>query len=120
MLIELFLLCPSPQLTLPVLTCLQQLHAKEKDFVSACGLLGVGVEFTRISGAGYTQILFLLSKAMVRAQQQLGRLGTERRVTEGADAFGKGDDIMVVVFYCRSANRTLPELNAMSLLSAVV
>ena len=52
-------------MTLSASARFQQLHAKEKDFVSACGLLGVGVEFTRISGAGYTQILFLLSKAMV-------------------------------------------------------
>ncbi|KAF0299353.1 MAU2 chromatid cohesion factor [Amphibalanus amphitrite] len=63
-----------------------QLHAKEKDFVSACGLLGVGVEFTRISGAGYTQILFLLSKAML--------LLAERKLSEATPLLQQGGPLV--------------------------
>ncbi|KAF0288776.1 MAU2 chromatid cohesion factor [Amphibalanus amphitrite] len=65
---------------------LAQLHAKEKDFVSACGLLGVGVEFTRISGAGYTQILFLLSKAML--------LLAERKLSEATPLLQQGGPLV--------------------------
>ncbi|XP_014673025.1 PREDICTED: MAU2 chromatid cohesion factor homolog [Priapulus caudatus] len=44
---------------------LAQLHAAEKDYISACGLLGVGVDFAHVAGAIYTRILFMLSRAMV-------------------------------------------------------
>ncbi|XP_067384987.1 MAU2 chromatid cohesion factor homolog isoform X2 [Channa argus] len=44
---------------------LQQLHALEKDLVSACDLLGVGAEYARVMGSEYTRALFLLSKGML-------------------------------------------------------
>lgn len=33
----------------------QQLHALEKDLVSACDLLGVGAEYARVMGSEYTR-----------------------------------------------------------------
>nr|XP_046263994.1 MAU2 chromatid cohesion factor homolog isoform X2 [Scatophagus argus] len=42
-----------------------QLHALEKDLVSACDLLGVGAEYARVMGSEYTRALFLLSKGML-------------------------------------------------------
>uniref|UniRef100_A0A674DP83 MAU2 chromatid cohesion factor homolog n=1 Tax=Salmo trutta TaxID=8032 RepID=A0A674DP83_SALTR len=47
------------------LYCQQQLHTLEKDLVSACDLLGVGAEYTRVVGSEYTRALFLLSKGML-------------------------------------------------------
>uniref|UniRef100_A0A8C4IRY3 MAU2 chromatid cohesion factor homolog n=1 Tax=Dicentrarchus labrax TaxID=13489 RepID=A0A8C4IRY3_DICLA len=44
---------------------LAQLHALEKDLVSACDLLGVGAEYARVMGSEYTRVLFLLSKGML-------------------------------------------------------
>uniref|UniRef100_A0AAX7VUK0 MAU2 chromatid cohesion factor homolog n=1 Tax=Astatotilapia calliptera TaxID=8154 RepID=A0AAX7VUK0_ASTCA len=44
---------------------LAQLHALEKDLVSACDLLGVGAEYARVMGSEYTRALFLLSKGML-------------------------------------------------------
>ncbi|CAB1326652.1 unnamed protein product [Coregonus sp. 'balchen'] len=44
---------------------LAQLHTLEKDLVSACDLLGVGAEYTRVVGSEYTRALFLLSKGML-------------------------------------------------------
>jgi hypothetical protein len=47
------------------LSRLQQMHAKERDYPSALGLLGVGVDYAHGSNAQFTRILFTLSKAMV-------------------------------------------------------
>lgn len=44
---------------------LQQIHASEKDFVAASSLLAVGVDYSHISNASYTRILFLLSRCML-------------------------------------------------------
>ncbi|XP_046745244.1 MAU2 chromatid cohesion factor homolog [Diprion similis] len=44
---------------------LAQIHASEKDLGVAGSLLGVGVDYSHISNASYTRVLFLLSKAMV-------------------------------------------------------
>uniref|UniRef100_A0A7N8XPI8 MAU2 chromatid cohesion factor homolog n=1 Tax=Mastacembelus armatus TaxID=205130 RepID=A0A7N8XPI8_9TELE len=44
---------------------LAQLHALERDLVSACDLLGVGAEYARVMGSEYTRALFLLSKGML-------------------------------------------------------
>ncbi|XP_046543112.1 MAU2 chromatid cohesion factor homolog isoform X1 [Haliotis rubra] len=44
---------------------LAQIFAIEKDFLSACGLLGVGAEFARTAQSDYTRMLFLLSKGML-------------------------------------------------------
>lgn len=38
-----------------VLSLSQQLHALEKDLVSACDLLGVGAEYARVMGSEYTR-----------------------------------------------------------------
>lgn len=49
-----------------MVTCvLQQIHASEKDFVAASSLLAVGVDYSHISNASYTRILFLLSRCML-------------------------------------------------------
>ena len=45
---------------------LQELLSHERDFVSACGLLGLGAEYAAVKGAKYTKVLFQLSKGMVR------------------------------------------------------
>jgi len=44
---------------------LQQIHASEKDFVAASSLLGVGVDYSHLSNAVYTKVLFLLSRCML-------------------------------------------------------
>ncbi|XP_015524165.1 MAU2 chromatid cohesion factor homolog [Neodiprion pinetum] len=44
---------------------LAQIHASEKDLGVAGSLLGVGADYSYISNASYTRVLFLLSKAMV-------------------------------------------------------
>ena len=44
----------------------QQIHAIERDYESATGLLGVGVDYANISNANYTKVLFMLSRCMVR------------------------------------------------------
>lgn len=44
---------------------LQQIHASEKDFVAASSLLAVGVDYSHISNASYTRVLFLLSRCML-------------------------------------------------------
>ncbi|GIX72970.1 MAU2 chromatid cohesion factor homolog [Caerostris extrusa] len=44
---------------------LAHFHASEKDYVSACNVLGIGADFAHVSGAHYTRILFLLSKGML-------------------------------------------------------
>ncbi|KAG1667223.1 MAU2 chromatid cohesion factor [Nymphon striatum] len=44
---------------------LAQIHSHERDYVSACSLLGVGSEYASVSGSHYTRILFLLSKGML-------------------------------------------------------
>ncbi|KYQ56901.1 MAU2 chromatid cohesion factor like protein [Trachymyrmex zeteki] len=44
---------------------LAQIHASEKDFVAASSLLAVGVDYSHISNAGYTRVLFLLSRCML-------------------------------------------------------
>jgi MAternally-affected-uncoordination protein len=44
---------------------LQQIHASERDYELASSLLGVGVDYAHISNAGYTRVLFLLSRGMV-------------------------------------------------------
>lgn len=44
---------------------MQQIHASEKDYQSACSLLGFGVDYAEYSMAHYTRVLFLLSKGMV-------------------------------------------------------
>ncbi|XP_059200463.1 LOW QUALITY PROTEIN: MAU2 chromatid cohesion factor homolog [Centropristis striata] len=49
---------------------LAQLHALEKDLVSACDLLGVGAEYARVMGSEYTRALFLLSKGMLLLMEQ--------------------------------------------------
>lgn len=43
----------------------QQIHASEKDFVAATSLLAVGVDYSHISNATYTRVLFLLSRCML-------------------------------------------------------
>ena len=43
----------------------QQIHATERDFVSACTLLGAGADYSAAAKSEYTQLLFLLSKGMV-------------------------------------------------------
>ena len=43
----------------------QQIHASEKDFVVASSLLAVGVDYSHISNANYTRVLFLLSRCML-------------------------------------------------------
>jgi len=49
-----------------VMICeLQQIHASEKDFVAASSLLAVGVDYSHISNASYTRVLFLLSRCML-------------------------------------------------------
>ncbi|KAL5005286.1 hypothetical protein ScPMuIL_018742 [Solemya velum] len=44
---------------------LAQIHASERDYLSACGLLGVGAEFALAARSEYTRMLFLLSKGML-------------------------------------------------------
>jgi len=44
---------------------LAQIHSNERDYLSACGLLGVGADYAHISGAQYTRLLFTLSKCML-------------------------------------------------------
>ncbi|XP_014603570.1 PREDICTED: MAU2 chromatid cohesion factor homolog [Polistes canadensis] len=44
---------------------LAQIHTSEKDFVAANGLLSVGVDYSHLSNASYTRVLFLLSRCMV-------------------------------------------------------
>ncbi|EZA56933.1 hypothetical protein DMN91_001333 [Ooceraea biroi] len=44
---------------------LAQIHASEKDFVAASSLLAVGVDYSHISNASYTRVLFLLSRCML-------------------------------------------------------
>ena len=44
---------------------LQQLFAYERDYVSACHYLSLGIEYTGQKRADYTRILFMLSKGMV-------------------------------------------------------
>ena len=44
---------------------LQQIHANERDYPSACGLLGIGSDYAGLKHAEHTKALFLLSKAMV-------------------------------------------------------
>ncbi|XP_071042681.1 MAU2 chromatid cohesion factor homolog isoform X2 [Parasteatoda tepidariorum] len=44
---------------------LAHFHATEKEYTSACNILGVGAEYAHLSGAHYTRILFLLSKGML-------------------------------------------------------
>lgn len=44
---------------------LAQIHASEKDFVVASSLLAVGVDYSHISSANYTRVLFLLSRCML-------------------------------------------------------
>lgn len=44
---------------------LAQIHATEKDYLSAISLLGVGIDYAYISNAYYTRVLFLLSKGML-------------------------------------------------------
>ncbi|KAJ8303992.1 hypothetical protein KUTeg_017575 [Tegillarca granosa] len=43
----------------------QQIHAAEKDYNSACHLLGVGAEFAATARSDYSRLLFLLSKGML-------------------------------------------------------
>ncbi|KAK7586267.1 hypothetical protein V9T40_004143 [Parthenolecanium corni] len=44
---------------------LAQIHAIERDYESATGLLGVGVDYANISSANYTKVLFMLSRCML-------------------------------------------------------
>ncbi|XP_014777387.1 MAU2 chromatid cohesion factor homolog [Octopus bimaculoides] len=44
---------------------LAQIHASERDYVSACQLLGVGSEFALSAKSDYLRLLFLLSKGML-------------------------------------------------------
>ncbi|KAK3601195.1 hypothetical protein CHS0354_004395 [Potamilus streckersoni] len=44
---------------------LAQIHALEKDYLSAISLLGVGVDFAAAAHSEYTTLLFLLSKGML-------------------------------------------------------
>ena len=44
---------------------LQQIHATEKDIVSAKSLLSVGADFAAAARSDYTRLLFLLSRGMV-------------------------------------------------------
>ena len=44
---------------------LQQLFAYERDYVSACHYLSLGIEHTGQKRADYTRILFMLSKGMI-------------------------------------------------------
>lgn len=44
---------------------LQQIHASEKDLNAAGGLLAVGADYSQISNANYTKVLFLLSRCML-------------------------------------------------------
>ena len=48
-----------------MVSTLQQIHSNERDYLSACGLLGVGADYAHISGAQYSRLLFTLSKCMV-------------------------------------------------------
>jgi MAternally-affected-uncoordination protein len=48
-----------------IIILLQQIHSNERDYLSACGLLGVGADYAHISGAHYSRLLFTLSKCMV-------------------------------------------------------
>ncbi|CAG2103896.1 unnamed protein product [Medioppia subpectinata] len=43
---------------------LAQIHANEKEYVSASNILSIGADYANMSGAHYTRILFLLSKGM--------------------------------------------------------
>ncbi|GAB6028583.1 mau2 chromatid cohesion factor [Chamberlinius hualienensis] len=44
---------------------LAQIHANERDYLSACSLLGVGADYAHLSGAHVTRLLFYLSKGML-------------------------------------------------------
>ena len=44
---------------------MKQIHASERDYSSACGLLGIGSDYAGLHNANHTKILFLLSKGMV-------------------------------------------------------
>ncbi|XP_075981136.1 mau2 sister chromatid cohesion factor [Anticarsia gemmatalis] len=44
---------------------LAQIHATEREYEVASSLLGVGVDYAQISNAGYTRVLFLLSRVML-------------------------------------------------------
>ncbi|XP_038072262.1 MAU2 chromatid cohesion factor homolog [Patiria miniata] len=44
---------------------LAQIHTHEKDFISACELLGVGADYAVVASSEYTRALFLLSKGML-------------------------------------------------------
>ncbi|XP_016838914.1 MAU2 chromatid cohesion factor homolog isoform X2 [Nasonia vitripennis] len=44
---------------------LAQIHASEKDLNAAGGLLAVGADYSQISNANYTKVLFLLSRCML-------------------------------------------------------
>ncbi|CAG0913850.1 unnamed protein product [Notodromas monacha] len=61
---------------------LAQMHAKEKDYASALGLLGVGIDYSQGSSAQFTRILFTLSKAML--------LLTSGGMVEAADVLNQG------------------------------
>lgn len=50
---------------------LQQIHATEKDIVSAKSLLSVGADFAAAARSDYTRLLFLLSRGMVRLRSRL-------------------------------------------------
>lgn len=43
----------------------QQIHASDRDFMAASSLLAVGVDYSHISNASYTKVLFLLSRCML-------------------------------------------------------
>ncbi|XP_058810814.1 MAU2 chromatid cohesion factor homolog [Phymastichus coffea] len=45
---------------------LAQIHASEKDLNAAVGLLAVGADYTQISNAQYTKVLFVLSRCMLQ------------------------------------------------------
>ncbi|KAL7286945.1 hypothetical protein TKK_0018887 [Trichogramma kaykai] len=44
---------------------LAQIHASEKDFTAAVGLLAVGADYSQISNVNYTRALFILSRCML-------------------------------------------------------
>ncbi|XP_014211353.1 MAU2 chromatid cohesion factor homolog [Copidosoma floridanum] len=44
---------------------LAQIHSSEKDLNAAGGLLAVGADYSQISNANYTRVLFLLSRCML-------------------------------------------------------
>lgn len=50
---------------------LQQIYASEKDFSSACRMLGAGADYAVASNSQYTTLLFLLSKGMVSRNDDL-------------------------------------------------